>query len=253
VELIMRELGIKGTQTRRLPKGARVAKITSLDLVRRVFVRDRPNQLWLTDITEHPTSEGKIYCCVVLDTFSRVVVGWAIDSTQTTKLVLNALGMATQRRDHQDGLIVHSDRGAQFTSWAFSDRLRSSGIAPSMGAVGTAADNAMMESFWARMQVELFNRRQWKTRIELASSIHDYIELWHNTRRRHSALGMRTPAEVEAAWAATQNDVADESDPARTAPTVLVLEHADPGLSEAQTETVHPDHQHLLLNHNNAA
>jgi hypothetical protein len=111
----------------------------------------------------------------------------------------------------------------------------------------------MMESFWARMQVELFNRRRWKTRIELASSIHDYIELWHNTRRRHSALGMRTPAEVEAAWAATRNDVADESDPARTAPTVLVLEHADPGLCEAQTETVHPDHQHLLMNNNNAA
>jgi transposase InsO family protein len=84
VEQIMRELGIKGTPTRRLPKGARVAKVTSLDLVRRVFARDRPNALWVTDITEHATNEGKVYCCVVLDTFSRLVAGWAIDSTQTT-------------------------------------------------------------------------------------------------------------------------------------------------------------------------
>jgi putative transposase len=118
VELIMRELGIRGTPTRRLPKGARVAKVTSLDLVRRVFARDRPNALWVTDITEHPTNEGKVYCCVVLDTFSRLVAGWSIDSTQTTSLVLNALGMATQRRRDRDGLIVHSDRGTQFSSWA---------------------------------------------------------------------------------------------------------------------------------------
>jgi putative transposase len=91
---------------------------------------------------------------------------------------------------------------AQFTSWAFRQKLRDAGIAPSMGAVGSAFDNAMMESFWGRMQVELFNRRRWKTRIELASAIHDYIEVWHNTRRRHSALGMHTPTEIEQAWAA---------------------------------------------------
>jgi len=85
----------------------------------------------------------------------------------------------------------------QFTSWAFSQKVRNAGIAPSMGAVGTPADNAMIESFWGRMQVELFNRRRWKTRIELANAIHDYIELWHNTKRRHSALGMLTPTEYE--------------------------------------------------------
>jgi transposase InsO family protein len=103
-----------------------------------VFARDRPNELWLTDITEHPTSEGKIYCCVLLDTFSRLVVGWSVESTQTTVLVLNALGTATQRRGHRDGLIIHSDRGTQFSSWAFSDRVRTAGIALSMGAAGTA-------------------------------------------------------------------------------------------------------------------
>jgi putative transposase len=88
-----------------------VSKVTSLDLVGRVFRRDRPNELWLTDITEHPTREGKVYCAVVLDAFSRLVVGWSIDSTQTTTLVLNALGMATQRRQGRDGLVIHSDRG----------------------------------------------------------------------------------------------------------------------------------------------
>ncbi len=157
----MGELGLKGLPTRRLPKGARMAQVTSVDLVR----REGPNQLWMTDITEHPTREGKIYCCVVLDAFSRLVVGWSVESTQTTVLVTNALGMATARRDRADGLVIHSDRGVQFTSWAFSRKVRDAGLAPSMGAVG------------------------WKTRIELANAIHDYIELFHNTRRRHSALG----------------------------------------------------------------
>ena len=113
VESIMRELGIKGLPTRWLPKGARVANVTSLDLVRRSFRHDRPNELRMTDITEHPTREGKVYCCVVLDAFSRFVVDWSIDSTQTTLLVLNALGMATQCRKHGDGLVIHSDRGVQ--------------------------------------------------------------------------------------------------------------------------------------------
>lgn len=108
---IMRELGLKGLPTRRLPKGARMAQVTSLDLVRRVFRREGPNQLWVTDITEHPTREGKVYCCVVLDAFSRLVVGWSVESTQTTVLVTNALGMATARRDRADGLVIHSDRG----------------------------------------------------------------------------------------------------------------------------------------------
>jgi transposase InsO family protein len=93
---------------------------------------------------------------------------------------------------------------AQFTSWAFSQNVRDAGIAPSMGAVGSAFDNAMMESFWGRVQVELLNRKKWKTRIELATAIHDYIELFHNIRRRHSSLGMLTPFEVEAGWLKSQ-------------------------------------------------
>jgi putative transposase len=211
---IMRQLGLKGLPRRRLPRGAKLSRVTSLDLVGRKFRRDRPNELWVTDITEHPTREGKVYCCVVLDTFSRKVVGWSIDSSQTTSLVLGALGMATLRRPDRDGLVMHSDRGVQFTSWAVSHNLTQAGISPSMGAVGSAYDNALMESFWGRMQVELLDRRRWKTRIELATAIHDYIELWHNPRRRHSALGMRTPDEVETAWLQA-NSTSTTADPAR--------------------------------------
>jgi Integrase core domain len=122
-----------------------------------------------------------------------------------------------------------------------------------MGAVGTAADNAMMESFWGRMQVELLDRRRCKTRIELASAIHDYIELWHNTRRRHSALGMLTPSEVEAAWAATETDAVAQAGFAKTAPTAVVDQAVSSGLSDLKAKAVHADHQHLLLNNNQAA
>jgi putative transposase len=194
---IMRRLGLRGLPTRRLPKGAKVGDHRSLDLVRRDFVRAAPNELWMTDITEHPTREGKVFCCVVLDAFSRRVVGWSIDSSQTTALVTTALGMATKTRNPDAGLVLHSDRGVQFTSWAFSQKVRDAGLAPSMGAVGAPSDNAMVESFWGRMQVELLNRQRWKTRIELATAIHDYIERFHNTRRRHSALNMLTPIEYE--------------------------------------------------------
>jgi transposase InsO family protein len=205
VAQIMRELGIRGVPNRRLPRGARVGNVACDDLVRRRFHRDGPDELWMTDITEHPTREGKIYCCVVIDAFSRLIVGWSVDSTQTTVLVTNALGMATRRRDPQDGLVIHSDRGVQFTSWAFSQKVRDAGLAPSIGAVGCPYDNAVVEAFWGRMQVELLNRKSWKTRIELASAIHDYIEVFHNTRRRHSALGMLTPTEYEDRYFHTHN------------------------------------------------
>ncbi len=196
VAMLMRRLDIRGLPSRRKQRGPKFAVITSLDLVRRDFARTAPDQLWMTDITEHPTREGKIYCCAVLDAFSRMIVGWAIDSIQETKLVINALNMAVAARRPANGSVLHSDRGSQFTSWAFTQKVTDAGLAPSMGSVGSAHDNAMMESFWARMQVELLNRRRWKTRIELASSIHDYIEN-HNTLRRHSALGMLAPTEFE--------------------------------------------------------
>jgi putative transposase len=193
----MKRLGIYGLSKRRLPRGASIGKASSLDLVRRRFTAEGPDRLWMTDITEHPTREGKIYCCAVIDAFSRMVVGWSIDSRQTGLLVANALGMALNRRAPREGGIIHSDHGVQFASWVFSQKVTEAGLAPSVGAVGAPFDNAMVEAFWARMQVELLNRKRWKTRVELASAIHHYIEIWHNTKRRHSALNMLTPSEYE--------------------------------------------------------
>ena len=147
--------------------------------------------------TEHPTREGKVYCAVVLDTFSRRVVGWSIDSSPTATLVTSALGMAINNRNPIDATVIHSDQGTQFTSWVFTRRAQESGLMPSMGSIGDCFDNSMIESFWARMQVELLNRKRWRTRIELANAIFEYLEVFHNRQRRHSSIGMHTPIEYE--------------------------------------------------------
>ncbi len=197
VELLMGRAGLHGLPGPRKSRLILPKLTTAGDLVRREFAREASNQLWVTDITEHPTREGKVYCCVVLDICSRKVVGWSIDSSQTAALATNALGMAIQSRRPPPGAVIHSDHGAQFTSWAFSQRALASGLLPSMGAVGSCYDNAVIESFWGRMQVELLNRRRWNTRLELANAIFEYLEIFHNRRRRHSALGMLTPNEYE--------------------------------------------------------
>jgi len=195
VELLMRRAGLQGLPNKRRHR-SKVQMATATDLVERAFARLEPDQLWVTDITEHRTREGKLYCSVVLDVFSRRVVGWSIDSAPTAALVTNALGMAIQNRD-PDGTLIHSDHGTQFTSWAFTRRALDSGLIPSMGSIGDCFDNAVIESFWARMQVELLDRQRWSTRVELANAIFEYLEIFHNRKRRHSALGMRTPIEFE--------------------------------------------------------
>jgi putative transposase len=196
VAMLMRRAGLRGLPARRRWR-ARPDVPGIADLVDRQFAVVEPDVLWVTDITEHPTREGKLYCCVVLDAFSRRVVGWSIDSHQTAALVTNALGMAIEGRSPRAGTIVHADHGTQFTSWAFTTRLKDSGLLASMGTVGDALDNAVAEAFWARMQVELLNRTRWRTRVELANAMFEYLEVFHNRQRRHSALGMRTPIEYE--------------------------------------------------------
>jgi putative transposase len=196
VELLMARAGLAGVTGRPRWKGSRPDLIAK-DLVERQFNRDGPNQLWVTDITEHHTREGKLYCAVVLDTYARRVVGWSIDSSPTAALVTNALGMAIDSRRPPPGTIIHSDQGTQFGSWAFTDRAKDSGLVPSMGSVGDCFDNSMIEAFWSRMQVELLDRQRWRTRIELANAIFEYLEIWHNRRRRHSALGWLSPIEFE--------------------------------------------------------
>jgi transposase InsO family protein len=195
VEMLMARAGLAGLSGR--PRYRRIPHVaTASDLVERQFRREEPDRLWVTDITEHPTREGKVYCAVVLDVFSRRVVGWSIDASPTAALVTNALGMAIEQRG-PDGTVIHSDQGTQFTSWAFTRRAIDSGLLPSMGSVGSCYDNAMIESFWSRMQVELLDRRHWRTRVELANAIFEYLEIFHNRQRRHSALGMLTPVEFE--------------------------------------------------------
>lgn len=197
VQSIMQELVISGVPKRRRGRPNRAGRFTAEDFVNRDFHRDGPNQLWMTDITEHPTREGKVYCCVVLDAWSRKVVGWSIDRQPTAAMVNAALGMAIDQRQPTNGALVHSDHGSQYTSWTFSQRVRSAGLVHSLGTIGDAYDNAVVESFWARMQTELLNTRRWKTRVELAGAMFDWIEAFYNRTRRHSALGMMSPIAYE--------------------------------------------------------
>ena len=150
---LMRRAGLQGISGR--PRYRKVPNVaTAADRVQRQFQRDDRDQLWVTDITEHRTREGKVYCAVVLDTFSRRVVGWSIDTQPTAALVTNALAMAIEQRQPERGTtVIHSDQGTQFTSWAFTQRVVDSGLLPSMGSVGDCFDNAMIESLWSRMQV----------------------------------------------------------------------------------------------------
>lgn len=197
VAMLMQRAGLAGLPGSRRRRRLVTLGATAADLVDRQFTRTEPDRLWVTDITEHRTREGKVYCAVVLDVFSRRVVGWSIDSTPTAHLVTSALGMAIGNRNPTDATVIHSDHGTQYTSWAFTHRARQSGLVPSMGSIGDCYDNAVIESFWARMQVELLNRQRWKTRIELANAIFDYLEIFHNRQRRHSSLEMHTPIEYE--------------------------------------------------------
>ncbi len=200
VARLMRHAGIRGLYWRRR-RGCTVRDPNAepaADLVNRQFVATGPNQLWVTDITEHPTDEGKLYCAAVMDVFARRIVGWSIAAHMRKELVLDALGMAVLRRGPGDGKrILHSDHGSQYTSWAWGQRLQKSGILGSMGSVGDCYDNAMMESFWSTLQLEVLDQRTWRTRGELANAIFEWIECWYNPTRRHSSIGMHSPVDFE--------------------------------------------------------
>lgn len=196
VERLMRAACLQGSYRR---KGHRRKPLpaTHEDLVARQFNVDRPNRLWVTDITEHPTAEGKVYAAVVLDAFSRRVIGLSIADHLRAELVVDALEMARWRRRHATGVIVHSDHGAQYTSWVFGARLRAAGLLGSMGRIGSALDNALAEAFFGRLQLDLLDTQTWATRAELASAIFEWIEAWYNPHRRHSSLGYLSPIEFE--------------------------------------------------------
>ncbi|RFC71150.1 IS3 family transposase [Streptomyces sp. AcE210] len=167
------------------------------DLVRRDFTATGPNRLWLTDITEHPTAEGKLYLCAVKDVFSKRIVGYSIDSRMKSRLAIAALNNAIARRGHVAGCVLHSDRGSQFRSRKFVRALGRHQIAGSIGRVGAAGDNAAMESFFSLLQKNVLDRRSWATRHELRIAIVTWIEKTYHRRRRQASLGRLTPIEFE--------------------------------------------------------
>jgi putative transposase len=204
VERLMRQAGVAGVYRRRR-RGCtrRDGSEPSDDLVGRAFDPAEPDRLWVMDVTEHPTAEGKVYLAVVLDAFSRRVVGWSIADHVRSELVVDAVQMAVWRRWPPTGqTVAHSDHGSQYTSWAFGRRLRSAGLLGSMGSVGDCFDNSVAESFFGTLQLELLDERRWSTRQQLALAIFDWVEAWYNPRRRHSYCKMLSPVDYEAAHAA---------------------------------------------------
>ncbi|XVS65507.1 IS3 family transposase [Actinosynnema sp. CA-299493] len=168
------------------------------DLVRRDFTATAPNRLWLADITEHRTAEGKLYLCAVKDVCSNRIVGYSIDSRMKSRLAVTALTNAIARRGDVAGCVVHTDRGSQFRSRKFVRALARHGLTGSMGRVGAAGDNAAMESFFALLQNNILDRRTWRTREELRIAIVTWIERTYHRRRRQTGLGRLTPIEYEA-------------------------------------------------------
>jgi putative transposase len=204
VERIMREHGLQGVTRRRRAKGctrSRAGDPRSDDLVHRQFRPTGPDRLWVQDITQHRTGEGWVYLAVVIDAWSRRVVGWSIADHLRAELVADALEMARLRR-HPSQTVVHSDHGSQYTSWVFGQRLRKAGLFGSMGTVGDALDNAVAESFFASLQCELLDRHRWNTRADLARAMFHYIEAFYNPTRRHSTLGYLSPVDFETTGAA---------------------------------------------------
>ncbi len=166
------------------------------DLVERNFAADGPNKLWVADITYLPTWAGFLYLAVVIDVWSRKVVGWSMATHLKTELVLAALDVAVAQRQPQS-VVLHSDHGTQYTSIAFGQRCRQAGVKPSMGIVGDAYDNALCESFFASLECELIDRRTFKAHTEAPMAVFQYIEGWYNPRRRHSALDYQSPINYE--------------------------------------------------------
>ena len=198
VARLMKNAGLVGVSRRRgfcttrRDRDARPAP----DLVSRQFTASRPDQLWVADITYIPTWSGFLFLAVVLDVFSRRIVGWAMANHLRTELVLDALNMALWQR-RPDDVIHHSDQGCQYTSLAFGGRCRAARVRPSVGSVGDCYDNAMAESFFATLETELIDRSDWATTSEAKAAVFDYIEVFYNRVRRHSSLGKLSPEQFE--------------------------------------------------------
>jgi len=200
VERAMRSLGLFARMRRRfrVTTQANPAHPVVSNTLDRRFQASGPNERWVTDITYAWTDEGWCYLAVVIDLFSRSVVGWALDATLATSLPLAALEMAVKRRAPAPGLLHHSDRGCQYTSATYLEKLHSLGVEVSMSRKGNCWDNAVAESFFSTLKAELVHGRTWTTRMELRAALFDYIEVFYNRQRLHSTLNYKTPAQTEA-------------------------------------------------------
>ncbi|MFY1615771.1 IS3 family transposase [Micromonospora sp. WMMD736] len=182
---------------KRRGKGGKVGPPVHDDLVQRDFTADGPNRLWLADITEHRTGEGKLYLCAIKDVWSNRIVGYSIDSRMKSRLAVNALHNAVARRGDVAGCVLHTDRGSQFRSRKFVHALHQHHVTGSMGRVGAAGDNAAMESFFGLLQNNVLDRRTWTTRQQLRTAIVTWIERTYHRRRRQRSLSRLTPVEYE--------------------------------------------------------
>jgi putative transposase len=198
VARLMRQKGLRGVSRRKWTTTTvrDRAAVFAPDLVKRDFQVQGPNRLWVADITYVPTWAGFLYVAVVLDAWSRRVVGWAFARHLRSELVVAALEMAIRQRQPW-AVVHHSDHGSQYTSIAFGNRCREAGVQPSMGSVGDAYDNAMCESFFATLECELIDRTRMRTRQEAERAVFQFIEGWYNSHRRHSSLDYECPIGYE--------------------------------------------------------
>lgn len=198
VARLMQAAGLQGVSRRKHTRttirrpGARPAP----DLVNRNFVADRPDQLWVADITYVHTWAGFLYLAVVMDAWSRRIVGWAMANHLRTELVIDALQMAIEQRQ-PEGVIHHSDQGSQYTSLVFGKRCRDAGVRPSMGSIGDCYDNALCESFFATLECELLDLQSFQSRVVAGRAVFEFIEGWYNPHRRHSSIGYASPMRYE--------------------------------------------------------
>ena len=206
VRRLMHQLGIKGTHRRRYRKTTErdASLAVAPDLMNRDFSANKPDEKYVGDITFIRTWEGWLYLAIILDVFSRRIVGWAMGTTLHTELVVEAFEMAVRRRQAK-GAIAHSDQGCQYTSLTYGRRIREAGLVQSMGSRGDCFDNAMAESFFATLECELLDRQTFHTRAQARMEVFDFIEGYYNTERRHSSLslpglGMQSPAKFELQW-----------------------------------------------------
>jgi len=203
IERALRSMGIQARTRRRwrVTTRANPAHPVVENALARDFTASKPNERWVTDISYVWTDEGWCYLAVILDLFSRAVVGWALDTTLSTKLPLAALEMAIRRRRPTSGLLHHSDRGCQYTSADYREALAELGVTVSMSRKGNCWDNAVAESFFATLKTELVYGRAWPARFQLRAAVFEYIEVFYNRSRLHSSIGFKTPAEVESDYA----------------------------------------------------